>query len=125
MPVSSRSASVRNTNADLNRLLNPFCKTHVLYVIRYGKCRSQNQWVECGWKMFSSSTRFDSEPRTTILDYFVNKKKKIVRLFVLVSHQVALVGCHGFGRNFVFFFYFFYLKSADSNFFDVCKPYFK
>ena len=53
--------------------------------------------------MFSSSTRFDSEPRTTILDYFVNKKKKIVRLFVLVSHQVALVGCHGFGRNFVFF----------------------
>ncbi len=43
--------------------------------------------------MFSSSTRFDSEPRTTILDYFVNKKKEIVRLFVLVSHQVALVGC--------------------------------
>ena len=76
--------------------------------------------------MFSSSTRFDSEPRTTILDYFVNKKKKIVRLFVLVSHQVALVGCHGFGRNFVFsFFLFFNLKSADSNFFDVCKPYYK
>ena len=75
--------------------------------------------------MFSSSTRFDSETRTTILDYFVNKKKKIVRLFVLVSHQVALVGCHGFGRNFVFFFFFFNLKSADSNFFDVCKPYYK
>ena len=97
------SRSVRNTNAGLNRLLNPFCKTHALNVIRYGKCRSQNQWVECGWKMFSSSTRLDSEPRTTILDYFVNKKKKIVRLFALVSHQVALVGCHGFGRNFVFF----------------------
>ena len=93
-------------NAGLNRLLNPFCKTHVLTVIRYGKCRSQNQWIECGWKMFSSSTRFDSEPRTTILDYFVNKKKKIVRLFVLVSHQVALIGYHGFGRNFVFFFFF-------------------
>ena len=100
--------SVRNTKAGLNRPLNPFCKIHVLKVIRYGKCRSQNQWVECGWKMFSSSTRFDSEPRTTILDYFVNKKNKIVRLFVLVSHQVALVGCHGFERNFVFFFFFFF-----------------
>ena len=75
--------------------------------------------------MFSSSTRFDSEPRTTILDYFVNKKKKIVRLVVLVSHQVALVGCHDFGRNFFFLHLFFNLKTADSNFFDVCKPYYK
>ena len=108
-------------------LLNPFCKTRMLNVTRYGQCRSQNQWVECGWKMFSSSTRFESEPRTTILEYFVNKKENenspADPYFVLVSHQVAFVDCHCFGRSFVCFV--FNLKSADSNFLDVCKAYYK
>ena len=104
VPVSSRS--VRNTKRRSKPALKSVLKDTRVNVIRYDTCRSHNQWIKCVWKMFSSSTRFDSEPRTTILDYFVNKKKKIVRLVVLVSHQVALVGCHDFGRNFFFFIFF-------------------
>ena len=74
--------------------------------------------------MFSSSFRFESKPRTTILEYFVNKKENSPAVYFGLTPGGDR-GLPWFREEFRLFFILFYLKSAECNFFDVCKAYYK
>ena len=73
--------------------------------------------------MFSSSTRFDSEPRHH-LGLFCQQEKENSPAVCIGLTPGGARRLSWFRKEF-FVLLFFNLKSADSNFFDVCKPYYK